>query len=97
MKNIDLQPLRNAIRRHRMMDVWSASIAPLTDAQKKEKAVKHALEAKEAYLKMMRSSKNDGSDRYKDWALQKALGLRAKKGYTAQATGGKYWKGWGRK
>ena len=92
---IDLEPLRAAIRQYKMMDIWGDSIQELSPDERRARAQRRALEAKDFYLRLMRSPKNNGEYDYREWAIKKALGLRTSKRYTAQATGGKNWQAWG--
>lgn len=93
---LDLDPLRNAIRHYGMMGIWGDSIQELSADERRARAQARALEARDVYIRLMRSARNDGTDDYQGWAIKKALGLRASKGYTAQATGGKNWQAWGK-
>src|SRR5690606_11223995 len=96
MSTIDLEPLRQEIRRRRLMETWSDSLFPKSKEDRLEKARKRALEARDAYIRIMSSSRNDGSEKFREWALKKALGLRTFRGYTAQAIGGRHWRAWGK-
>lgn len=97
MDTVDLEPLRQEIRRRKLMEIWRDSLRPMSEAQRTEKARKHALEAKHTYERIMTSVRNDGSAKFRDWAIRKALGLRTTRGYTAQPTGGKHWRAWGKR
>lgn len=61
VKEIDLEPLRKAIREHNMMSIWRESIISEFDSPD-DYANKKAIESKDKYQKIMSSSKNDGSD-----------------------------------
>ena len=94
-ESIDLEPLRAAIRQYKMMDIWGDSVQELSQIERQARARSRALEAKDTYVRLMRSSRNTGKHDYREWAVRKALGLRTSKRYTAQATGGKNWQAWG--
>jgi hypothetical protein len=93
--DIDLELLRSAIRHYKMMDIWGDSVRDISIDEKRARARKRAIEAKDAFIRLMRSASNDGSPKYRIWAVKKALGLRTSTRYTAQAIGGKHWRGWG--
>lgn len=92
----DISPMEEAIRKHQMESIWGDSFMPLTEDQVAHRLAHRHQEAIDTFSKMMRSNKNDGSYSYLDWAIKKSLGLRTHKGYSAQATGGKNWRAWGR-
>lgn len=93
----DISPMEEAIRNHRMESIWGDSFMPLTEDQAAQRIAHRRHEVIEAFSKMMYSQKNDGGYAYRDWAIKKSLGLRTHKGYTAQATGRKNWRAWGKK
>ena len=93
---IDLEPLRVEIRKRKLMKLWGETLDQKCGVERKIEAQNKALEAKDTYIRIMNSAKNDGSADYQEWAIRKALGLLKQHGYTAQAIGGKHWKGWGK-
>lgn len=74
---VDLEPLRVAIRKNKLMKQWQPKKSQKSVVEKKEVARKRALEARDGYIRIMTSDKNDGSKDYQLWALRKALGLPA--------------------
>lgn len=97
MLAVDLEPLRKEIRRRHLMEAWSDTLFPISKEERIARAHKRALEARDIYIRLMSSKRNDRSPKYQDWALKKALGLRTFRGYTAQAIGGRHWRAWGKK
>jgi len=95
-EDVDLEPLRQAIRQYKMMEVWRDGLFVRNEEQGRQRAIAKALEAKEMYTNLMCSKKNEGSYDFQLWAIKKTLGLRVRRGYTAQATGGKHWRSWGK-
>jgi replicative DNA helicase len=96
MNEVDLNPLRRSIRAHNMMEIWADSIVNLSVDERRERAKSRALRAKVEYLQIMRSERNDGSQDFQAWAIKKVLGLRTRGGHTAQPTGGRNWRAWGK-
>lgn len=92
---VDLEPIRNAIRKYKMMEIWGDSLFEQPDEVRRNKARLRALEAKDTFLRLMTSSSNDGSYGYLEWTIKTSLGLRTSKMHTAQAVGGKHWRAWG--
>ena len=73
--SIDLAPLRRAITRKNLMQVWRNDLHHTDSAHR---AKEKALQARHDYTRMMRSKSNDGSDQYQHWAISKALDLPCK-------------------
>ena len=95
-KQVDLEPLRIAIRKHRMMMLWKYGVLSESESPE-EHASKKAMVAKRTFEQIMCSPKNDGSNDYLEWAINTALNLKTTRGHSAQAIGGKNWKSWGGK
>ena len=70
---IDIEPLLDAIEARGMCDIWGDSILGTHDEarieEKKQKAI-------DAFIQIMKSPKNDGSSRYREWAINQALEFR---------------------
>lgn len=94
---VDVEPLRLAIRKCKMMAIWGDSISELTSTERTARARSRALEVKQSFIALMTSSSNDRSYDYLEWAIKTALELRTSKRHTAQAIGGKHWRSWGPK
>jgi len=73
--SIDLEPLREVIREHGLMEKWKDSIFDMKPTEQKERAVTKANQAKDEYIRIMSSPKNDHSVRYRAWAVKTALGI----------------------
>ncbi len=95
LKPVDLEPLRWAIRQYKMMEIWGDSITEISADERRERSRSRALDARDSYVKLMQSPRNNGSAEYQFWAIKKSLGLRTSSRHTAQPTGGKNWKAWG--
>lgn len=93
---IDLEPLRKAIRKHNMMEIWRESTLSKYESPE-EHANQKALESKRMFEQIMSSVKNDGTEEYLTWAINTSLNLKLTRGYSAQAIGGKHWQSWGQK
>ncbi|MFW1430281.1 hypothetical protein ACEV94_05080 [Vibrio parahaemolyticus] len=93
-KKIDLDPLRQAIRKHNMMAIWRESTISEYESPE-EHAIKKAHESKRKFEQIMSSVKNDGTKEYLAWAINTSLNLKLTRGHSAQATGGKHWQSWG--
>jgi hypothetical protein len=74
LKNIEW--LRIAIRENNLMDYWQDGPFVKTPEEGKAHAKEMAIQARDAFIRMMNSPKNDGSLDYQQWAIAKALGLR---------------------
>lgn len=86
---VDLKPLNDQIQQRRLMEYWADGLFVETEEEGRERAEEKAEEAKAAYTRMMQSPKNDNSDKYRDWALGKALRINlsgTKTGYRTQAS-----------
>ena len=71
----DLEHLRKAIRENHMMESWKDSLFEKTEEEQIQRARKRALEARDTFLRIMNSTKNDGTLEYQQWAIRTALGL----------------------
>jgi hypothetical protein len=74
LKNVEW--LRIAIRENKMMELWQDGPFVRTPEEGKAHAKEMAIRARDNFLRMMNSPKNDGSLDYQQWAIAKALSLR---------------------
>ena len=73
--NVDLRALWREIYQRQLMQFWADGLFVKSEEEGNERAQRKAEEAKTAYARIMSSKKNDGSFRYQQWALGKALGV----------------------
>lgn len=87
MIEVDLKPLHAAIRNRGLMELWADGLFVESESLRRKRAEDKAEKAEQTYIRMMESPKNDDSIPYQQWALQRALGVDAKKaGYGTKAT-----------
>ena len=67
-----------AVLKHDMKHRWGTTLEELTEEEKLHVARNKYAEAYGNFCSMMQSDKNDGSIRYLNWSIDKALGLRSK-------------------
>lgn len=66
MKDIDLEPLRAAIRKYKMMELWGDSFRDITAQERKTRANKKALEARDIYMRLMISGRKKRWSMFRD-------------------------------
>lgn len=71
----DLDWLRRAIKTTKRMEWWKTGLFTNDAASERARAHECALKARDSFIGMMQSVKNDGSDGYLDWAIRKSLDL----------------------
>lgn len=79
MKNIDYEKFERLIEKHDLYNKWGDGLFVTTDKERMERIDKKFSEAKKAYEIMMKSPKNNGTNRYQQWALERALGITPNK------------------
>ena len=67
--------LKDAIVSYGLDKSWRDGLFIKTDEEREARYVEKYTEAESAFLRMMRTPKNDGSERWRNWAIKKALGF----------------------
>jgi hypothetical protein len=75
----ELGYLEDAIYAFGMKEFWSDSPFLKTEEEVKQKVAEKAGDAKIAFLRIMQSPKNNGTEAYREWAIRCALGLKQAK------------------
>lgn len=89
MKEISFEPFNAAIEKYDLKKSWRDGLFTRTEEERQQREKVRYEQAKQAYSSMMRSSKNDGSTHYLNWALGKALNIKAVKTTFRQSLNGK--------
>ena len=71
--------LKDAIVSYGLDKSWRDGLFIKTDEEREARYMEKYTEAESAFLRMMRTPKNDGSERWRNWAIKKALELKADK------------------
>jgi len=76
--NIDyeLKLFKQAIDRNKLMESWRDGLFVKTEEEAEQRAQDKAKEAESSFMRIMQSPKNDGSESYREWATNTALGLK---------------------
>jgi len=89
MKEINFEPFNAAIEKYNLKISWRDGLFTRTEGERQRRERAKYEQAKQAYSSMIRSSKNDGSTHYLNWALGKALNIKAVKTTFRQALNGR--------
>lgn len=93
----DVSVLLRVMKEESVEEDWLQFMVNETPEIQKKYISERKAEARDEYFRLMRSSKNNGSDAYARSCAIRAVTSRSNiepHGYTAQPIGGKNWRGW---
>jgi hypothetical protein len=75
----ELAFLKVTIEEVKLREVWRDGPFVKTEEEAEKRCTEKERAAEGAFLQMMRSPKNNGTDSYREWSIRTALGLKTSK------------------